>query len=183
MQTHVNLVDLVKRFPTNILLQNLASIQKRTSPIKFVHSAEESEKGSISNLSTKVRAATKRSTRAGPKALSGSAWSSASSVASLPRSCNLPNSMPPGFAFTLTSSQGEVQNVLYRCLFTENKKTSNIRERHPPHTPHTHTHTHTCKSVIRKSVSPKTRHRVPKVRTQQPTTTHQHKCRIMDQSF
>ena len=53
MQKHVNLVDLVKSFPTNILLQNLASIQKRTSPIKFAHLAEKSEKGSISNLSTK----------------------------------------------------------------------------------------------------------------------------------
>ena len=30
MQKHVNLVDLVKSFPTNIFLQNLASIQKRT---------------------------------------------------------------------------------------------------------------------------------------------------------
>ena len=56
MQKHVNLVDLVKSFPTNIFLQNLASIQKRTSPIKFAHLAEKSEKGSISNLSTKVRA-------------------------------------------------------------------------------------------------------------------------------
>ena len=55
MQKHVNLVDLVKSFPTNILLQNLASIQKRTSPKKFAHLAEKSEKGSISNLSTKVR--------------------------------------------------------------------------------------------------------------------------------
>ena len=54
MQKHVNLVDLVKSFPTNILLQNLASIQKRTSPIKFAHLAEKSESGSISNLSTKV---------------------------------------------------------------------------------------------------------------------------------
>ena len=53
MQKHVNLVDLVKSFPTNIYLQNLASIQKRTSPIKFAHLAEKSEKGSISNLSTK----------------------------------------------------------------------------------------------------------------------------------
>ena len=55
MQKHVNLVDLVKSFPTNILLQNLASIQKRTSTIKFVHFklAEKSEKDSISNLSTK----------------------------------------------------------------------------------------------------------------------------------
>ena len=55
MQKHVNLVDLVKSFPTNILLQNLASIQKRKIPIKFAHSAEKSENGSISNLSTMVR--------------------------------------------------------------------------------------------------------------------------------
>ena len=68
MQKHANLVDLVTKLPTNILLQNLASIQKRTSPIerilvclveehrpiKFAYLAEKSEKGSISNLSTKV---------------------------------------------------------------------------------------------------------------------------------
>ena len=54
MQKHVNLVDLVKSFPTNIYLQNLASIQKRTSPIKFDHLAEESANGSVSNFSTKV---------------------------------------------------------------------------------------------------------------------------------
>ena len=54
MQKHVNLVDLVKSFPTNIFLQNLASIQKRPSPTKFAHLAEKSEKGSISSLSTKV---------------------------------------------------------------------------------------------------------------------------------
>ena len=54
MQKHVNLVDFVKSFPTNIFLQNLASIQKTTSPIKFAHLAEKSGKGSISNLSTKV---------------------------------------------------------------------------------------------------------------------------------
>ena len=54
MQKHVNLVDLVKSFPTNIFLQNLASIQKRTSPVKFAHLAEKSGKGSISNLSTKL---------------------------------------------------------------------------------------------------------------------------------
>ena len=53
MQKHVNLVDLVKSFPTNIYLQILASIQKRTSPVKFAHLAEKSENGSISNLSTK----------------------------------------------------------------------------------------------------------------------------------
>ena len=54
MQKHVNFVDLAKSFPTNIFLQNLASIQKRTSPIKFGHLAETSDEGSISNLSTKV---------------------------------------------------------------------------------------------------------------------------------
>ena len=54
MQKHVNVVDLVKSFPTNIYLQNLASIQKRTSPVKFAHLAEKSENGSISNLSTKA---------------------------------------------------------------------------------------------------------------------------------
>ena len=56
MQKHVNLVDLVKSFPTNIYLQNLASIQKRTSPTKFDHLAEKSDKDSISNLSTKAAA-------------------------------------------------------------------------------------------------------------------------------
>ena len=55
MQKHVNLVHLVKSFPTNIFLQNLASKQKRTSVIKFAQLAEKSEKGSISNLSTKVK--------------------------------------------------------------------------------------------------------------------------------
>ena len=53
MQKHVNLVDLVKSFPTNILLQNFASIQKGTSPVKFAHLAEKSENGSMSTLSTK----------------------------------------------------------------------------------------------------------------------------------
>ena len=67
MQKHVNLVDLVKSFPTNIYLQNLASIQKRTSPVKFAHLAEKSGKGSISNLSTKARTPTP----AGPARTSG----------------------------------------------------------------------------------------------------------------
>ena len=49
-------VDLGDRFPTNIFLQNLASIQQITSLMKFAHLAEESEKGSISNLSTKAHA-------------------------------------------------------------------------------------------------------------------------------
>ena len=35
MQKHANLVDLAKSFPTNIYLQNLASIQPRTSLLKF----------------------------------------------------------------------------------------------------------------------------------------------------
>ena len=61
MQKHVNLVDLVKSFPTNIYLQNLASIQKRTSPVRFAHLAEKSGKGSISNLSTKAEAGTTQS--------------------------------------------------------------------------------------------------------------------------
>ena len=43
MQKHVNLLDLVKSFPTNIFLQNLASVQKRTNPIKFGNLAEKSE--------------------------------------------------------------------------------------------------------------------------------------------
>ena len=34
----VQCVDLVKSFPTHIFLQNLASIQQRTSPVKFGHS-------------------------------------------------------------------------------------------------------------------------------------------------
>ena len=54
MQKHVSLFDLVKCFPTHILLQKLASIQKRTSPVKFAHLAEKSGKCSISNLSTKA---------------------------------------------------------------------------------------------------------------------------------
>ena len=68
MQKHVNLVDLVKSFPTNILLQNLASIQKRTSPIKFAHLAEKSEEGSISNFSTKVVLETALDVTAGSEA-------------------------------------------------------------------------------------------------------------------
>ena len=63
MQKHVNLVDLVKSFPTNIYLQNLASIQKRTSPVKFAHLGEKSDKCSISNLSTKVETAKLEGTR------------------------------------------------------------------------------------------------------------------------
>ena len=57
MQRHVNIVDLAKSFPTNIFLQNLTSLQERTSPIKFAHLAEKLEKGSTPNLSTKGAAA------------------------------------------------------------------------------------------------------------------------------
>ena len=71
MQKHVNYVDLVKSFPTNIFLQNLASIQKRTSPIKFDHLAEKSDKGSISNLSTKVAGPVQRGDRRGEPAEDG----------------------------------------------------------------------------------------------------------------
>ena len=66
MQKHVNLVDLLKSFPTHIFLQILASIQQRTSLIKFDHLAEKSEKGSISNLSTKGAAAAAPSAPAPP---------------------------------------------------------------------------------------------------------------------
>ena len=69
MQKHVNLVDLVKSFPTHILLQNLASIQKRTSPVKFAHLAEKSGKGPISNLSTKVPRGAGRAARPDRRAL------------------------------------------------------------------------------------------------------------------
>ena len=41
----------------SVWLQTSASIEKRTSPLKFAHLAEKSEKGSISNLSTKVKMA------------------------------------------------------------------------------------------------------------------------------
>ena len=44
VQKHVNLVDLVKSFQTNILLQSFASIQRRTSPLKFGHLAGKSER-------------------------------------------------------------------------------------------------------------------------------------------
>ena len=50
------LADLVKSFPPNIFLQNLASIQSRAGSMKFAHLAEKSEKGSMSNLSTKPAA-------------------------------------------------------------------------------------------------------------------------------
>ena len=81
VQKHANLVDLVKSFPTNIYLQNLASIQKRTSPVKFAHLVEKSGKGSIPNLSTKVdphHAGRSRSASANPPG----AWAPAESPAS-----------------------------------------------------------------------------------------------------
>ena len=62
MLKHVNLVDLVKSFPTNMYLQNLASIQKRTSALKFAHLAEKSANGSVPNLSTKAKSMAKYTT-------------------------------------------------------------------------------------------------------------------------
>ena len=76
MQKHVNLVDLVKSFPTNIYLQNLASIQKRTSPVKFAHLAEKSGKGSISNLSTKVEARLRGDARVAAGRSEAAGWKS-----------------------------------------------------------------------------------------------------------
>ena len=38
MQRDVNLIDLVKRFPTSICLRNLASMAKRTNYLKFAKS-------------------------------------------------------------------------------------------------------------------------------------------------
>ena len=74
MPKHVNLVDLVKSFPTNIFLQNLASIQRRTRPIAFAYLAEKSENGSISNLSTRGSAAAAAEGAAGgPAAETGGA--------------------------------------------------------------------------------------------------------------
>ena len=49
-----NLVDLEKRCKMSIWLQNFALIQPRTSPLKFDHLAEKSEKDSVSNLAPKL---------------------------------------------------------------------------------------------------------------------------------
>ena len=49
VQRHVNLVDLVKSFPTHILLQNLASIQPITSPFKFARSPLTDPPGSMNS--------------------------------------------------------------------------------------------------------------------------------------
>ena len=54
MQRIGNLVDLEKRCKMSIWLQNFALIQPRTSPLKFDHLAEKSEKDSVSNLAPKV---------------------------------------------------------------------------------------------------------------------------------
>ena len=43
--------------PTNILLQNLLSIQKRTSPIKFAHLAEKSEFARSRRLQVRLQTA------------------------------------------------------------------------------------------------------------------------------
>ena len=54
MQRIGNLVDLEKRCKMSIWLQNFASIQPRTSPVKFDHLAEKSEKDTVSNLAPKA---------------------------------------------------------------------------------------------------------------------------------
>ena len=56
MQRIANLVDLEKPCKMTIWLLSWLSIQPRTSPLKFDHFVVKSEKGSISNLSTKVAA-------------------------------------------------------------------------------------------------------------------------------
>ena len=53
MQRIANLVDLEKPCKMTIWLLSWLSIQPRTSPLKFDHFVVKSEKGSISNLSTK----------------------------------------------------------------------------------------------------------------------------------
>ena len=53
MQRIGNLVDLEKRCKISTWQQNFASIQPRTSPIKFDHLAEKSEKDTVSNLAPK----------------------------------------------------------------------------------------------------------------------------------
>ena len=57
LQRFANLVDLEQCCKMSIWTQKSASIQKRTSPLKFDDSAEKSEKSSVSNLSTKARTA------------------------------------------------------------------------------------------------------------------------------
>ena len=49
-----NLVDLEKRCKMSIWTQKSALIQLRTSPLKFDDLAENSEKSSVSNFSTKA---------------------------------------------------------------------------------------------------------------------------------
>ena len=52
-----NLVDLEKCWKMRIWVQKSASMQKRTSPLKFGDLAEKSGLNSVSNLSTKAAAA------------------------------------------------------------------------------------------------------------------------------
>ena len=118
MQKHVNLVDLVKSFPTNIYLQNLASIQKRTSPVKSAHLAEKSGKGSISNLSTK--ASTRRSASssaaspAGVRDSPAGVWSAAA-AASTRRSASSSAASPAGVCEKNVSQI--YRTMLQKCLF------------------------------------------------------------------
>ena len=97
---HVNLVDLVKSFPTNIFLQDLPSIQKSTSPVKFAHLAEKSEKRSTSNLSTKGKTAAKRpaSSRSPSVRVTRRNGRSPPSRSMAPRSAGVPSAQPRSFS-------------------------------------------------------------------------------------
>ena len=54
VQRNVNLVDLEKCWKMRIWTQKSASIQKKTSPLKFDNFAEKSEKDTVSYLSSKA---------------------------------------------------------------------------------------------------------------------------------
>ena len=107
MQKHINLVDLVKTFPTNIFLQNLASIQKRTSPVKFDHLSEKSEKGSISNLSTK---------RVAPRASAGAVEGRTSPSGSCPGNAATSAAASPGSAEAGETAAREPSQSLGKSL-------------------------------------------------------------------
>ena len=109
MQKHVNLVDLVKCFPTHILLQKLASIQKRTSPVKFAHLAEKSGKGSISNLSTKARTRL-LALRCPPVRMTRAAYVHPNSIRTLSALGKLSESHSPGVACGVDTGSGSKPN-------------------------------------------------------------------------
>ena len=127
MQKHVNLVDLVKSFPTNIYLQNVASIQKRTSPLKFAHLAEKSENGSISNLSTKVRTAresgddtTRTSARSTPRRSSSTCRACRPRrFATRPSACAQPSAVSPASRMSGSSPHSDSQSPWTWRLYSD----------------------------------------------------------------